>query len=223
MPRRLKWSPCRSSSGSPREGTGRPGQDPSWMIRATRNSPAGDSTSGSSAWPAYIRLVGSTEQVVERRAGRGPRQNCGCPCGAEGTASRALPPTPAVRLLLDTSPMTAVDYDSGAAAFAVEPGATARRRVPDPVAGWGVTIPAGGCPELGMGGHVGGGGFGPLCRRYRPGGRPPIRRRGGRGRRRPAPPAAWSPPASRSDPTTTCGGRTPAGAAATSAWSPGTG
>jgi len=73
---------------------------------------------------------------------------------------------PAVRMLLDLSPMDAVGFDAERGAFAVQPGATLGRVYTTLYKGWGVTIPAGGCPEVGAGGHFVGGGYGPLSRRY---------------------------------------------------------
>jgi len=118
--------------------------------------------------------------------------------------------------------MDAVGYDAGRRAFAVQPGATLARVYRTLLSGWGVTIPAGGCPEVGAGGHIAGGGYGPLSRRYgsvvdhlwawrwwwSTGTEPPAR--------------SW-PPAHRTIHTGISGGRTPVVAVATSAWSPGTG
>jgi aclacinomycin oxidase len=71
-----------------------------------------------------------------------------------------------VRMLLDLSPMDAVGFDAERRAFAVQPGATLGRVYTALFKNWGVTIPAGGCPEVGAGGHFVGGGYGPLSRRY---------------------------------------------------------
>jgi len=115
--------------------------------------------------PDEIRVVGSTDQVVRAvsdavRSGRRVAVRSGGHCFESFTAD------PAVRVLLELSPMDAVGYDVGRRAFAVQPGATLARVYRTLLSGWGVTIPAGGCPEVGTGGHIAGGGYGPLSRRY---------------------------------------------------------
>ncbi|HEV7711792.1 MAG TPA: FAD-binding protein [Asanoa sp.] len=115
--------------------------------------------------PDEVRVVGSTEQVVHAvtdavRSGRRVAVRSGGHCFENFTAD------PAVRVLIDLSPMDAVGYDAGRRAFAVQPGATLGQVYRTLHKGWGVTIPAGGCPEVGVGGHIAGGGYGPLSRRY---------------------------------------------------------
>lgn len=115
--------------------------------------------------PDEIRVVGSTDQVAHAvsdavRTGRRIAVRSGGHCFENLTAD------PAVRVLLDLSPMDAVGYDAQRRAFAVQPGATLGHVYRTLHKGWGVTIPAGGCPEVGAGGHIAGGGYGPLSRRY---------------------------------------------------------
>ncbi|MFJ8310265.1 MULTISPECIES: FAD-binding protein [unclassified Streptomyces] len=115
--------------------------------------------------PDEIRVVGSTGQVVRAvtdavRSGRTVAVRSGGHCFENFTAD------PAVRMLLDLSPMDAVGYDVARGAFAVQPGATLGHVYRTLFKGWGVTVPAGGCPEVGAGGHFAGGGYGPLSRRY---------------------------------------------------------
>ncbi|MFJ1938167.1 FAD-binding oxidoreductase [Kitasatospora sp. NPDC088160] len=115
--------------------------------------------------PEEIRLAGSTEQVVRAvadavRSGRRIAVRSGGHCFENFTGD------PAVQLLLDLSPMDAVGFDPVMGAFAVQPGATLGRVYRALFKGWGVTIPAGGCPEVGAGGHLAGGGYGPLSRAY---------------------------------------------------------
>ncbi|MFC9860026.1 MULTISPECIES: FAD-dependent oxidoreductase [unclassified Streptomyces] len=115
--------------------------------------------------PEEIRVVGSTEQVVQAvadavRSGRRIAVRSGGHCFENFTAD------PAVRLLVDLSPMDAVGFDPVMGAFAVQPGAALGHVYRTLFTGWGVTIPAGGCPEVGAGGHLVGGGYGPLSRRY---------------------------------------------------------
>ena len=115
--------------------------------------------------PDEVRVVGSTEQVVAAvsdavHTGRRIAVRSGGHCFENFTAD------PGVRLLLDLSPMDEVAYDPARRAFVVRPGATLGRVYRTLQKGWGVTIPAGGCPEVGAGGHIAGGGYGPLSRRY---------------------------------------------------------
>jgi aclacinomycin oxidase len=115
--------------------------------------------------PDEVRVVGSTAQVVAAvseavRSGRRIAVRSGGHCFENFTAD------PAVRLLLDVSPMDAVGYDPAMRAFVVQPGATLGHVYRTLQKGWGVTVPAGGCPEVGAGGHICGGGYGPLSRRY---------------------------------------------------------
>ncbi|MFE0172387.1 FAD-binding oxidoreductase [Streptomyces sp. NPDC059002] len=115
--------------------------------------------------PDEIRVAGSTGQVVEAvsdavRLGRRVAVRSGGHCFENFTAD------PAVRMLVDLSPMDAVGYDAEHRAFAVQPGATLGQVYRTLFKGWGVTIPAGSCPEVGAGGHLVGGGYGPLSRRY---------------------------------------------------------
>lgn len=115
--------------------------------------------------PDEIRVVGSADQVVAAvrdavRSGRRVAVRSGGHCFENFTAD------PAVRLLLELSPMDAVGYDGRRRAFYVEPGAQLGQVYTALFNGWGVTVPAGGCPNVGAGGHFAGGGYGPLSRRY---------------------------------------------------------
>ncbi|GGZ76993.1 FAD-binding oxidoreductase [Streptomyces bluensis] len=69
-----------------------------------------------------------------------------------------------VRVIVDLSRMTAVRYDDARKAFMVEAGSSLGAAYRALFVGWGVTLPAGWCPEVGVGGHVPGGGYGTLCR-----------------------------------------------------------
>jgi FAD/FMN-containing dehydrogenase len=115
--------------------------------------------------PDEIRVAASADQVVRAvtdavRGGQRIAVRSGGHCFENLTAD------PSVRMLLDLSPMDAVTFDAERRAFAVEPGATLGRVYRKLFTGWGVTIPGGGCPEVGAGGHIVGGGYGPLSRRY---------------------------------------------------------
>src|SRR3954463_12205323 len=115
------------------------------------------------ATPDYVRLVGSTEQVVSAvqeavREGRRLVVTSGGHC-LEGFVS-----DPEVRVILDVSPMKRIYHDAERGAVAVEGGATVGEAFRALFETWGVVLPLGEHPDIGMGGHVAGGAFGFLCR-----------------------------------------------------------
>lgn len=115
--------------------------------------------------PEFVRLVDSTEvtinaveDAVRRRLRVAVRSGGHC---LEGFVA-----DPEVQVVIDTSLMTAVYYDPDMSAFAVEAGATLGEAYRRLILGWGVILPAGESPDIGVGGHVLGGGFGFLCRQH---------------------------------------------------------
>ena len=115
------------------------------------------------AKPDYVRLVTSTEQVVSavQEAVNEQRRlvvTSGGHC-LEGFVS-----DPDVRVIIDISPMKRVHYDADMRAVAVEAGATVGETFSALFDSWGVVIPLGEYPAIGIGGHVAGGAFGFLCR-----------------------------------------------------------
>jgi len=118
-----------------------------------------------SARPDYVRLVSSTGQIVSAvedavREGRRLVVTTGGHC-LEGFVS-----DPEVRVIVDVSPMKGIYYDAEKRAVAVEAGATVGETFRALFEKWGVVIPLGEYPEIGMGGHVVGGAFGFLCRQF---------------------------------------------------------
>ena len=112
-----------------------------------------------------MRLVGSTEQVVDA-VQDAVRDKLRVVARSGGHCLEGFVADPAVRVVIDTSLMTGVYYDPEMAAFAVEAGATLGEAYRKLFLGWGVTIPAGESPDIGVGGHVSGGAFGFLCRQH---------------------------------------------------------
>ena len=115
------------------------------------------------ASPDYVRLAGSTGEVIaaveqavaeERRLVVTSGGHC-----LEGFVS-----DPDVRVILDVSPMKRIWYDAAMGAVAVEAGATVGATFQALNQSWGVVVPLGEYPGIGMGGHVAGGAFGFLCR-----------------------------------------------------------
>lgn len=116
-----------------------------------------------SARPDYVRLVSSTQQVISAvedavREGRRLAVTSGGHC-LEGFVC-----DPAVRVIIDVSPMKRIYHDAERSAVAVEAGATVGETFRALFDNWGVVLPLGEYPEIGMGGHVAGGAFGFLCR-----------------------------------------------------------
>jgi aclacinomycin oxidase len=115
------------------------------------------------ARPDYVRLVSSTGQAtsaVQAAVTEGRRLvvTSGGHC-LEGFVS-----DPEVRVIIDVSPMKQVYYDKDTGAIAVEAGATVGETFRALSEKWGVVLPLGEYPQIGMGGHVAGGAFGFLCR-----------------------------------------------------------
>jgi FAD/FMN-containing dehydrogenase len=116
-----------------------------------------------SASPDYVRLVSSTDQVMSAvqeavREGQRLVVTSGGHC-LEGFVS-----DPDVRVIIDVSPMKRVYYDAEMRAVAVEAGATVGETFRTLFEEWGIVVPLGEYPAIGMGGHVSGGAFGFLCR-----------------------------------------------------------
>jgi aclacinomycin oxidase len=113
--------------------------------------------------PDYVRLASSADEVVsavqeavdeERRLVVTSGGHC-----LEGFVS-----DPDVRVIIDVSPMKRVYYDAERRAVAVEAGATVGETFRALEETWGIVVPLGEYPGIGMGGHVVGGAFGFLCR-----------------------------------------------------------
>jgi hypothetical protein len=69
-----------------------------------------------------------------------------------------------VRVIIDISAMKRVHYDATMRAVAIEAGATVGEAFRTLFETWGVVVPLGEYPGIGIGGHVVGGAFGFLCR-----------------------------------------------------------
>ncbi|HEV7366815.1 MAG TPA: FAD-binding oxidoreductase [Gemmatimonadales bacterium] len=113
--------------------------------------------------PDYVRLAGSTEQVVSA-VEEALREERRLVVTSGGHCLEGFVSDPDVRVILDVSPMKRVYYDAGMGAIAVEAGATVGETFRALYENWGTVIPLGEHPAIGMGGHVPGGAFGFLCR-----------------------------------------------------------
>ncbi|KRV48654.1 FAD-linked oxidase [Wenjunlia vitaminophila] len=115
--------------------------------------------------PEAVHVVTSTRDVVRAvqdavRSGRRLAVRSGGHCFEDFVED------PRVRVMIDMSAMDEVSYDAERRAFVVGAGSTLGEAYRRLFLGWGVTVPAGWCPDVGVGGHVPGGGYGPLCRMY---------------------------------------------------------
>lgn len=115
--------------------------------------------------PDYIHLVGSTQEVVEA-VQEAVQDKLRIAVRSGGHCLEGFVSDPAVQVVIDTSLMTSIYYDPDMAAFVVECGATLGEMYRKLFLGWGVIIPAGISPDIGVGGHVLGGAFGFLCRQH---------------------------------------------------------
>ena len=116
-----------------------------------------------SSSPDYVRLVSSTEQVVQA-VEEAVREGLRLVVTSGGHCLEGFVSDPDVRVIIDVSPMKRVYYDAEMRAIAVEAGATVGETFRALYETWGVVVPLGEYPEIGMGGHVVGGAFGFLCR-----------------------------------------------------------
>jgi len=116
-----------------------------------------------SASPDYVRLVSSTDQVVSA-VDEAVREGWRLAVTSGGHCLEGFVSDPEVRVIIDVSPMKRIYYDAERGAVAVEAGATVGETFRALFETWGVVIPLGEYPEIGMGGHVVGGAFGFLCR-----------------------------------------------------------
>ncbi len=115
--------------------------------------------------PDSVFVVNDTDQVVNAvdaavASGKKLAARSGGHC-VEGFVDDS-----AVQCVIDLGQMDSVYYDRHRRAFAVEAGATLGRVYQALDMRWGVTLPGGIGTAVGMGGHVPGGGFGPLSRLY---------------------------------------------------------
>ena len=117
------------------------------------------------AQPDSIRVVRSTDEVVaavQYAVDNGKRLSVksGGHCYCDFVYNSD------VRIIIDTSVMNAVSYNTQLGAFEVEAGATLLDVYEALFREWGVTIPGGMCYSVGVGGHIAGGGYGMLSRKH---------------------------------------------------------
>ncbi|HEY1952040.1 MAG TPA: FAD-binding protein [Gemmatimonadaceae bacterium] len=113
--------------------------------------------------PDYVQIADSTESVVSA-VQNAVRDHLRLVATSGGHCLEGFVSDPAVRVIVDVSPMKRIYYDAAMRAVAVEAGATVGEAFRALDEQWGVVVPLGEYPGIGMGGHVVGGAFGFLCR-----------------------------------------------------------
>ncbi|MEU4836352.1 FAD-binding oxidoreductase [Streptosporangium sp. NPDC023615] len=117
------------------------------------------------AQPESVRVVHSAQQIVQV-VNEAVRANKKIVVRSGGHCFENFVDDPSASIIIDISEMNDVYFDNRHKAFAIEAGATLGKAYRSLYLGWGVTIPAGGCPSVGAGGHIAGGGYGPQSRRH---------------------------------------------------------
>ncbi|MER7155342.1 FAD-dependent oxidoreductase [Streptomyces lydicus] len=113
--------------------------------------------------PDWIRVPRTTGQVVAAvqqavDSGRRIAVRGGGHCFEDFVSGRD------VRAVIDLSALDSVAHDTRLRALAVGAGARLGQVNEQLFKRWGVALPAGSCPTVGVGGHISGGGYGPLNR-----------------------------------------------------------
>ena len=115
--------------------------------------------------PDFVCIVDSSEHVIQA-VQDAVRDRLRVAVRSGGHCLEGFVADPAVRVVIDMSLMTGVCYDADMSAFAVDAGTTLGEAYRTLFLGWGVMLPAGESPDIGLGGHVVGGAFGFLCRQH---------------------------------------------------------
>src|SRR3954471_15660368 len=115
------------------------------------------------AAPDYVRLARSTDDVVAA-VGDAVREDRRVVVTGGGHCLEGFVSDPDVKVIIDVSPMKEIAFDAARGAIAVEAGATVGETFRALAERWGVLVPLGEHPGIGMGAHVAGGAFGFLCR-----------------------------------------------------------
>jgi len=117
-----------------------------------------------SAAPDYVRLATSTEHVIAA-VEQALRENRRLVVTSGGHCLEGFVADPEVRVILDVSAMKRVYLDAERSAVVIEAGVTVGEACQALFETWGLVLPLGEHPAIGVGGHVVGGAFGFLCRK----------------------------------------------------------
>ncbi|CAM5658714.1 FAD-binding oxidoreductase OS=Streptomyces tendae OX=1932 GN=F3L20_30605 PE=3 SV=1 [Streptomyces tendae] len=115
---------------------------------------------GSPDWIALPRTTGQVVAAIQRAVDTGRR----VAVRGGGHCFENFVGDDEVRALVDLSAMNAIGYDTRRGAVEVGAGARLGDVNEQLFKRWGVALPGGSCPTVGVGGHISGGGYGPLNR-----------------------------------------------------------
>jgi len=115
--------------------------------------------------PEKVQIVNSTKQVVQA-VQEAVDQKKRLTVVSSGHCFEDFIFDPAVQVVIDVSKLNAIHYDPARNAIAIGSGATVLEVYETLYKDWGVTVPAGLCYSVGMGGHITGGAWGSLCRTH---------------------------------------------------------
>src|SRR5258705_13251864 len=101
--------------------------------------------------PDYVRLVGSTEEVISA-VGDAVSEGRRLVVTSGGHCLEGFVADPEVRVILDVSPMKRIYYDPALRAIAVEAGATVGEAFQSLSETWGLVMPLGEYPGIGIAG-----------------------------------------------------------------------
>ena len=113
--------------------------------------------------PDYVRVINSAGQI-EDALGQALRAKKRVAVRGGGHCLEGFVADPEVEVVLDLSQYDDVYFDPRRSAVAVEAGATLGTVYDTLYKLWGTTVPGGICPQVGVGGHISGGGYGALSR-----------------------------------------------------------
>ncbi|ONI92541.1 FAD-linked oxidase [Saccharothrix sp. ALI-22-I] len=144
------------------------GLPPMLTVRPADPQYAGLTTGSNTRWvgtPDYIRIVSSADDVV-RAVQKAVDSGSKVVVRSGGHCDEDFVHNAEVRVIIDMAGLDHVGYDARRRAFSVGPGATLGRTYQTLYKGWGVAVPGGTCPTVGVGGHIVGGGYGALSRSH---------------------------------------------------------
>ncbi|RJO70958.1 FAD-binding protein [Nocardia panacis] len=116
------------------------------------------------ARPDRLHIPSDTTELLDALA-RSVREDLRVAVRSGGHCFEDFVDSPDTKSLIDLQSLNRIDWDTEHRAFSIGAGATLDT-VYTGLSKWGVTIPGGICKGVGAGGHITGGGYGPLSRRH---------------------------------------------------------
>jgi FAD/FMN-containing dehydrogenase len=115
--------------------------------------------------PKYIEVCGDAEQV-KRTVQQAVDEKLRITVRSGGHCYENFAVGNDGGVIVDVAPMNRVYYDSGRKAYCIEAGATLWNVIWNLYKEYGKAVPGGSCYSVGAGGHIAGGGYGLLSRKY---------------------------------------------------------